>query len=760
MSRTTTLGVYTLACTLIIALCSHADTVLNIHDGARIHPPKPALHHGLLYWGTADTTLDATAPNADFGGADTLRLAPRNAAILIRFDQLLPCTGGPFVDVSEATLTLHLKNPPANLPSGDAIRIFRVRNRWNEGGKDGEENYWAATHSSRFFSTDPDQAITWHTPGARSREDLIAVPGAKATYDAQTGTLRITGLAKEIRHFLDRHYENFGWLITADAQPNAPLMTFHSREAVDPAQRPTLSLTYTQTTPTRPAHDLGIAHISRYPEYYAWMDMGSYSNKTFRGVDVGILKDPAFADVPKNPEPGDMLQYTAIVVNHGSEPINGFGYRWRVNDVTQHTGIFTRTLAPGDRRRIYFSHPAPDNWDDHRDEWITLRVEPLESLTENKNNNELTIFTKGRAAGIHCDETSRDFYATHHNAIGTYNFDDWIQFQMAYWNDIYFPKSRIRDVFPDGALPRVRIQRIEYFYDHDLAGAVHIAWDDRNPVYDGMWGWDFADTDPANLTKEDWFFRQTLRMCEPSLIHEMSHQCFGLMDIYWMTMEPARNAETGEGGKVRIRDPRDPSRFLTGVGYWPAAGGLMGGGDTRYTPEHEPTDLYSDQSVFALNANARYRGGFFGDYMYSIPTNISITVIAPDGTPVKNAPLTAWQSTYFYRDTPPICDEKIVFTGMLDETGTFRLPNQPTGEGEAYTTLTGHTLRPNPFGRIHVVGFNGNILIELAHEDTYYYYMLMAWELNVAYAKGHTEDYHITWQLGPDSNIETFKVNR
>lgn len=747
----------TIALACITTLHATAETLI-IRDGQNIHPPAPALPDGFLYWGTADTTLDAAQPDADFGGANVLRLAPRKSAILIKFEQLLPCVGGPFVDVEDATLTLHLKNPPKNLPPASAIRISRVRRRWNEGGLDGDTNYWAATYNSRFYSADSEKNIPWTARGARSKADLLPVKGAQAEFNAENNTLIISGLKNDIRHFLDRHYENFGWYISIDAMPQAPELTFYSREAETPEMRPSLTVNFTPTEPEKYPVDLGISYIARYPEYYAWLDMGSYSNKKFRGVDVGVLKDPAFADVPKNPQPGDMLQYTALIANHGDKPLNGFGYRWRVNGETVLTGKFTRTIAPHSRRRIFLSYPCPPNWNDHRDEFLTVRVEPLEPVKENKNNNELTIYTKARSAGIHCDETSRDFYRTHYNAYGTYNFDDWIQFQIAYWNQIYFPKSRIKGVFPDGALPRVRIQRISYFYDGDLQGAVHIAWDDRDPRYDGMWGWDFANAKPEDMQKEDWFFRRTLRMCEPSLIHEMSHQCFGLIDIYWMTMEPAKDKATGEGGKVALRDPRNTNEYLTGVGYWPLAGGLMGGGDTRYTSQHEPTSLYSAHSVHALNANAPYRGGFFGDYVYDMPTNVSITVLAPDGTPVKNVPIKAWQSTYFIGDKKPIEDSKLAFTGILDDTGTFTLPNQPTGEGESYTTYTQHTLRPNPFGRIHVCGFNGNLLFQLEYNNTYYYYMLKAWELNMAYAKGHTNDWNFTWQLGPDYHIDTFKV--
>ena len=483
-------------------------------------------------------------------------------------------------------------------------------------------------------------------------------------------------------------------------------------------------------------------------------------------MQVGIMKNPEFYAVPKNPQPGDMLEYIAVIKNHGSTPIEGFGYRWQVNDSLVKTGVYQQVLEPEKQAYVWLSLSAPDNWADHRDEWITLRAEPMtrkdtagwipDTRTENKNNNELTIFTKARAAGIHADETAREFYRDTYNAWGTFCFEDWIQFQMQYWNQIYFTKSRFKGLAPDGPLTRVRVQRVSWFRDGDLQGPVHIAFDWRDPRYDGMWGWDLAYVEPEELAKSDCFFRRTLRMCEPSLIHEMSQQCFGLIYIYWMTMETATDPATGEGVKVRLKDPRDPSRYLTTLGYWPKYGGLMGGGDTRSTPAHEGTELYSSHSVYGLNANAPYRGGFFGDYLYGLQTNVTLSVVDPNGNPVAGAPIRAYQSSYWVGDGI-INDDKQILTGTLDHNGIFRLPNQPILEDGPVTVATGHTLRPNPFGRIHVCGFNGNLLLRVDWNDTCYYYMLTAWELNVAYAHGNKDAHTITWQLGPDNRIDSFK---
>lgn len=729
---------------------------LELADGVRVHPPKPALPEGFAYYGTVDTTLDRARPDADFGGAPVLRLAPGGARVIIRFDQLLPALGGPFNAIKDATLSFALADSSGRKPSAGSLRLYRLRQSWNEGGGNDTRTYWAATYRSRYDSTGSN-ALFWSKAGADGPRDVVPLTGV--TIELTDTALVIRGLEREIQSCLERHYDNFGWLLEwRGARGANDALTLHSREATDIVDRPRLALEYEPQPPTRPTDDLGVVWIERYPEYYAWKDVNSYESKLFRGADVGIMKQPEFADVQKQPRTGDMLQYVGVVKNHGVRSIAGFAYRWSINDTIVKTGVYETALDPQQQAYLWVSHPWPGPADDHRDEWLTLRVEPLRRLVENKNNNQITIFTKARATGVHADDTSRAFYTNNYNAFGTYAFEDWIQFQLLFWNQIYFAKSRVRGAFPDGALPRVRLQRVEWFRDGELVGPVHVAFDWRNPRYDGMWGWDFGSLkDKREMDKPDWFFRRTLRMCEPSLIHEMSHQCFGLVDVYWMTMEAAQNPDTGQGGKIMLRDPRNPAKYLTGVGYWPKHGGLMGGGDTRYTPDHEGTDLYADHDLCGLNQNARYRGGFFGDYLYGIQTNIVLRILDADGAPAVGARLTAYQSTY---DVAPaiIDDSKVVFSNAVtDARGEFTLPNQPILEDGPVTVLTGHTLRPNPFGRIHVCGFNGNILVRAEYRGQWYYYMIVLWEQNVRYAAGARDSDVRVWRLGPDSAIDTYK---
>jgi len=83
-----------------------------------------------------------------------------------------------------------------------------------------------------------------------------------------------------------------------------------------------------------------------------------------------------------------------------------------------------------------------------------------------------------------------------------------------------------------------------------------------------------------------------------------------------------------------------------------------------------------------------------------------------------------------------------VISGTSDSSGVFILPNRPVSV--EITTATGHTLHANPFGRIDVVGRNGQLLVKVSrggHED---YTWMKILSFNMAYWVGNTQVYTMT----------------
>ena len=76
------------------------------------------------------------------------------------------------------------------------------------------------------------------------------------------------------------------------------------------------------------------------------------------------------------------------------------------------------------------------------------------------------------------------------------------------------------------------------------------------------------------------------------------------------------------------------------------------------------------------------------------------------GQPLAGAEITAFQTRL------GIIDDQPSFSGNTASDGRFLLPNRPVSP--TLTTATGHTLGPNPFGLIDVVGRNAQLSVARA----------------------------------------------
>ncbi len=219
---------------------------------------------------------------------------------------------------------------------------------------------------------------------------------------------------------------------------------------------------------------------------------------------------------------------------------------------------------------------------------------------------------------------------------------------------------------------------------------------------------------------------------EHGLLHECSHQ-IGLIDNYWSNMDAA--GETGEGGKVCFRLPG--GLFLT-RGYWDWDGGMMGGGHTTPAPDLPSYggDFYSAVSCGGLNSSLGFRRGFFGDYTYDLPARLTLAIQDWTGKPIPDAEVTVFQSA-----AGKLTEAYPVVSGRTNPRGEIVVPPQPIMEDAPVTIATGHTLRPNPWGRVNVVGGNMVFLIRTIAAGQTDYRFLKSLEANVAFWGGAREDW-------------------
>src|SRR5262249_37232356 len=118
-----------------------------------------------------------------------------------------------------------------------------------------------------------------------------------------------------------------------------------------------------------------------------------------------------------------------------------------------------------------------------------------------------------------------------------------------------------------------------------------------------------------------------------------------------------------------------------------------------------------------------------------------------DGKPIEGVSVEVYQRRGGREDMPGFITEDKVFIGKTGTDGRFALPNRPA---PAHETVGGYKLADNPFRKIDVVGTNGLLLARLskrtadpasAEEGPVEYHFLRIFDFNVAYLRGHTDEY-------------------
>jgi hypothetical protein len=309
---------------------------------------------------------------------------------------------------------------------------------------------------------------------------------------------------------------------------------------------------------------------------------------------------------------------------------------------------------------------------------------------------------------------------------------------------------------------RVRIQKIVKVADVEAADLnppantyCQPAPGDPDAYYvDGRWI--FADGDQGNEKGNSWNWQVYLDRLDDmtdridnGLIHELGHQ-LGLIDGYRMFLDYVPTENNGihvlQADGSEIPASEIPTWGGFNLFHFP---GLMGGGDVRpHTADH-----FEDHAVGAMNSHAFKRRGYFGEYLFDTPNVVYLKVVDENGVPLANVPVqgyqkrAAWnQTTGDYRvlvDNDPECCE----TPTSNELGEVLMANHAV---DGFTTMTGHTLKANPFGRIHHEGWNGGMFIRAMKSPTEPRYgWLMITDLNIAYWRGFRDQVVCTVILSP-----------
>jgi hypothetical protein len=472
------------------------------------------------------------------------------------------------------------------------------------------------------------------------------------------------------------------------------------------------------TPPNSNAGDLDVLIIERDPKYER------YNLPQYDGINMAVCDNK---DNKHYPDTGEQVTFTAYVQNKGKKPLKGT-YEWIMDGKVVGSGKVSE-LKPREKASFTWQWP----WDpgDHD---LTFRIVP-DGEDYCPRNNTLTIRTNAIMLKHVIENGTLARVEQKVNMIGSYSFEDWLQGQVRFMNQL-FAESKY-PFAPSGITTRVMIGKFEYIDDGQLLatcpwGPFQVG--EQDITLDGGRGctmldtfWDNGEQSRCYLNFENFQGRP-----DGAWLHEVSHQ-IGVIDDYQFITEPEDNK-------------------VNGVGFTYARRGLMGGGEIY--PYESPGTLYSlyaPGDVHGLNVTKGKRRGYFGEYLYCMARTNSLVVMDTDGSLVTNAIINVYQTDGRKIDTQPEHE------GVTDSRGRFLLKNRPVKGG---VTETGCELHDNPFGRIHVVGFNGVFLVVVQAGENELYGFTTIQEFNVAWASGQKNRAEIPVVVKEKGDEKTYTAPR
>jgi hypothetical protein len=439
--------------------------------------------------------------------------------------------------------------------------------------------------------------------------------------------------------------------------------------------------------------DLDVLIVERSPLYERY-NMPEYDPKK----EIGVPKN---ARAKHEPSPGERVTFTATVQNKGRTAA-GAAYEWRMDGRVIGRGTL-KPLPPRARATATMEW----RWDpgDHDLTFALVSAKPDSCPA----NDALTIRTNALMLKFQIERGLVARMESKTNMKGSYSCEDWLQGQLEYMNQLF--RISTYPFAPNGITQRVMVGKFDYVDDGYLLtlGAGPYKVGELDWTLDGGRGCTALD-DPWKAGAGAPSFLNFIGRPDDAWLHELGHQ-IGVIDDYQFITEPEANKVNGVGFNYRGR-------------------GLMGGGEVG--PHKAPDTLYSYYSpsdVMGLNATKGKRRGFFGEYLFCMPARCALRIEDEGGKPIADAEVRVYETEDRTIDQTP------EHTGRTDARGVIALANQPI-PGGPLTTATGCTLHDNPFGFIHVVGFNGVFLVVVRHEGRELYGFTSVPEFNVAWASG------------------------
>lgn len=439
--------------------------------------------------------------------------------------------------------------------------------------------------------------------------------------------------------------------------------------------------------------DLSILFISRTPRYNRYcLDYSQGAPELCAGTE----------NEKRFPDAGEPVTLTARIANQGDAATQPVSFTWRLDGAAQTSGSL-----PGLAAGAEFTLTWGWGWQTGP-HTVTLELGDgggEVTLANNRRDHR----TDAHYLEILAHPYFLQAFRSRQNLVGSYSFADWLQAQFEQMN-----QRLAASVFaetPFGLSDRVRIDVITA--TAGVGGDVVFG----NLAYDGRWTFrverDYKDTpEDESWVSANNYAQAFANGIDWGLIHELTHQ-LGVIDLYQLNVSPSVGNQVNDRAGLPL---------LSGF-YWPYPD-LMGGDDVRpYDGSH-----YSPHTALGLRSHSGSRRGYFGEYLFDIPSQVRLRVLDATGAGLPGVRIDAFQTRNNVAGKQP------VFGGLTGADGVFLLPNRPVTP--TLTTATGHNLHPNPFGLIDVVGRNGQLLLRAARGDQETFGWLTITELNKAFWRG------------------------
>jgi len=468
--------------------------------------------------------------------------------------------------------------------------------------------------------------------------------------------------------------------------------------------------------------DLDVTYIEISPKY-----------NRYRFIDEGIDRIPVLAPIPGDPDndptndkhwpdPGENVTITAHFKNKGKITARKFAYKLFIDNVVKKQGTI-QNLSLNQENTVSYVWPWPNNLEDHT---VTFSIDTNNQISEfNENNNSLTEYTNSLSYSIWVEEKLYTMFNQKLNSVNSYSFEDWLHWQV---NELKRQLVNSRyPLTPDGIKERIRIDRIIVipYVSYDLNNWIQ-AMDNDQYKWQTDGRWQFVSGRNTLAEKQiEWnnYLNTYINRLDYGLTHELVHQ-LGVIDNYRFN-----KANTEPNNLIEVTDKNGNLANAP----WPyECQGLMGGDSAKMEGICIGSNM-EDHAIIPLKLNFHFRRGFYGEYLFDIPENNFLKILDVNGNPIASASVSLYQKS---RDTE-IIDNIPEHEGITDENGQFFLNNRPV---TPVTTITGHSLRNNPFGPISVVGENCSFFVKINYNGNEEFQWLTIRPFNLAFWNGQTTE--------------------